>query len=336
VSSWTTDVLGDPYEQRTMELPDDDEGPVVATLVRRRATRPTRRAVLYVHGWVDYFFQTHLADFFVGLGYDFYALDMRKHGRSLRDHQTPYYCRSVREYFAELDEAERIIRADGHDVLLLDAHSTGGLVLSLWAHRIRGRGRCQALLLNSPFFDFNLPTPMRLAASSAADVLGTLRPYQVVQVAKASLYGESLHVDHRGEWHYDLAWKPSGGVPVRAGWLRAVHRAHQRLHRGLAVDVPVLVQCGTLSRLPKPGDDTITRADVVLDVEHIARWAVKVGPYVTVARVADGIHDLALSSAVARDRFFADRSRWLTGYLPATAGSGSSREVPHDAAGVGA
>ena len=39
-----TDVLGAPYEARTIELPDDDEGRVVATLVRRRAPHPTRRA----------------------------------------------------------------------------------------------------------------------------------------------------------------------------------------------------------------------------------------------------------------------------------------------------
>jgi hypothetical protein len=58
------DVLGPPYERQTIDLGTDDEGPVVATLVRRRADRPTGRAVLYVHGFVDDFFQTHVADFF--------------------------------------------------------------------------------------------------------------------------------------------------------------------------------------------------------------------------------------------------------------------------------
>jgi hypothetical protein len=32
-----TDILGAPYERRTIDLGSDDEGPVVATLVRRRA-----------------------------------------------------------------------------------------------------------------------------------------------------------------------------------------------------------------------------------------------------------------------------------------------------------
>ena len=63
-----TDVLGPPFEQRRITLADDFEGEVVATLVRRPAPAPAGRAVLYLHGYVDYFFQTHLAEFFTDRG----------------------------------------------------------------------------------------------------------------------------------------------------------------------------------------------------------------------------------------------------------------------------
>ena len=79
----STDVLGAPYTARTLPLRPDDEGEVVATLVSRRAAQPTNRAVLHVHGFADYFFQTVAADWWVARGYDFYALDLRKYGRSL-------------------------------------------------------------------------------------------------------------------------------------------------------------------------------------------------------------------------------------------------------------
>src|SRR3954454_15009573 len=156
------DVLGPPYERHTIDLGNDDEGAVIATLVRRRASRPTTRAVLYVHGFVDYFFQTHLADFFAELGWDFYALDLRKYGRSLLAHQTPNFARSLLDYFPELDAAGQIIRdEDGHDQMLVCGHSTGGLITSLWSHSRRNRGWIDGLFLNSPFFDFNASWLMR-------------------------------------------------------------------------------------------------------------------------------------------------------------------------------
>src|SRR5262249_59285652 len=121
--------------------PGEGGGGAPATLITRRAGTPTRRAVLYVHGFVDYFFQTHLADFFVERGYDFYALDLRKYGRSLRAHQTPNFSSDLNEYFTEIDEAIRVIRdEDGHDTVVLNGHSTGGLIGALYAHHVRGRG----------------------------------------------------------------------------------------------------------------------------------------------------------------------------------------------------
>ena len=61
-------------------------------------------------------------------------------------------------YDEEIDEAVRIIREEeGHDVLLVNGHSTGGLIAALWADRVRGKGVVQGLFLNSPFFEFNTP-----------------------------------------------------------------------------------------------------------------------------------------------------------------------------------
>ena len=61
--------------------------------------------MLHVHGFADYFFHTEYAEWWADRGYDFYALDLRKYGRSLRAHQTPNYVADLSEYFAELDLA---------------------------------------------------------------------------------------------------------------------------------------------------------------------------------------------------------------------------------------
>ena len=101
----TYDVLGEPYTVETLDLGEDEEGPVCATLVHRPAPEPTDRAVLHVHGFADYFFHTEYAEWWNARGYDFYALDLRKYGRSLLEHQTPNYVEDLREYFPDLDAA---------------------------------------------------------------------------------------------------------------------------------------------------------------------------------------------------------------------------------------
>jgi alpha-beta hydrolase superfamily lysophospholipase len=312
------DVLGPPYERHTIDLGSDDEGPVVATLVRRRADRPTRRAVLYVHGFVDYFFQTHLADFFVEHGWDFYALDLRKYGRSLLPHQTPNFARSLTDYFPELDEATRIVRKqDGHDQMLVAGHSTGGLITSLWAHTRQGRGLIDGLFLNSPFFDFNMPWLVRRPLMTAVVGVSGRTPYRKIPTGALGIYGQSLHRDHRGEWTYDLAWKPILGFPVTAGWLTAIRRGQRRLRAGLAIDAPILVACSTRTFRGRDWTDDVRITDAVLNVEHIARWAPGLGTRVTIARFDGGVHDLTLSGKEVRVEVFRELGRWVDAFVPA-------------------
>jgi alpha-beta hydrolase superfamily lysophospholipase len=304
------DVLGADYESIRLTFEDDAEGEVVATLVRRRA--PGRKAVLYVHGFVDYFFQRHLADFYVERGYSFYALDLRKYGRSLLPHQTPNFARSMADYFPEIDEAVRLIREE-NDVLLLNGHSTGGLVAALWADRVKGKGLVDGLFLNSPFLQLNVPAPVRVLVGPVVRAAAKVRPTMVFPTGLSESYVRSIHRDHDGEWDFDLAWKPARGFPVRLGWLSAVMRAHRQAHTGLAVDVPVLVMASARTARGKNGD--VTSADVVLDVDDIARWSTRLGPHVTCVRVDGGLHDLALSAEPVRKKFFTELDRWMTAYM---------------------
>jgi alpha-beta hydrolase superfamily lysophospholipase len=298
------------YETTVLRLPPDFEGEVVATLISRRAG--SSRAVLYVHGFTDYFFQDHLADHYLSRGIDFYALDLRKYGRSLLPHQTRGLVRSVTEYFPEIDEAVHLIRRD-HDELTINAHSTGGLIAPLWADRVRGRGLVQGLVLNSPFFDLNVSAPVRLAA----DLLGTPMSYsrRPLPLGVSTVYGRSLHRSEHGEWDYDLELKPLGGFSVHATWLAAIRRAQRRLHAGLAVDVPVLVLASDKGLRVHDFVPEARSADVVLDPGQIAHWATRVGPHVTCVRITDGLHDLVLSAEPVRKQVFTEIDRWMNAYV---------------------
>jgi len=319
MTTWTADALGDGWQQATLDLGVDVEGPVVATLVRRAPTHPAahrRPAVLYLHGFNDYFFQTHLADRCAEHGLELYALDLRKCGRSLRPWQTPHYCTDLHEYAPELHAAARVIREElGHDRLVVMGHSTGGLLASLWAHSVRHSGVVDAVVLNSPWFDLNAPWFRRVVSTRLVDALGPLDPLRVVSRG-GSPYSRRLHVSNGGRWHYDLGLKAAAGIPARAGWLRAVRRGHARLARGLEIAAPVLV-CTAASSGPNRDDNPdLDRQDTVLDVGHIAARAPRLGADVTLVRIPDGIHDLALSDEPAQTLFFDTVFDWLADHLP--------------------
>ena len=321
VSNWEPDVLGDGYEQLTIPLgtDPDDEGDVAATLVRYQpeaVTERTGRAVLYVHGFTDYFFQKHLAEHFAAQGYAFFALDLRKCGRSLRQGQTAHYVSDLSLYDTELDEAVRLVREDtGNGDVLLVAHSTGGLVLPLWLDSRRRRGTpvpgVAGVILNSPWFDLQGPSYFRSVGTVAVDAVGRVRSRSVVPTGLSEAYGASLHADRGGEWHYNLDWKPLGGFPVTFGWLRAVRRGHAQLHRGLDIGVPALILRSKKTYFSPGYDPRVDTADAVLDVTQIARWAGCLGDRTTIVPIEGARHDVFLSSEEPRAKAFDEVDMWL-------------------------
>ncbi|CCH34269.1 alpha/beta hydrolase [Actinosynnema sp. NPDC047251] len=306
----TADVLGTDYETRTLPLGGGD---VTATLVRRRAQPATRGAVLYVHGFADYFFQKHVAEHFTARGYDFYAIDLRAYGRSLKPGQAANYVTDLAEHFEEIDAAVRLIREeDHHERLVVMGHSTGGLITSLWADERRADDVLDALVLNSPWLDLAEPWITRTVGTAFIRGIGRVAPRVVLKGGMGPVYGESIHADHHGEWDFDTTWKPIEAFPVLAGWLRAVRRGQARLHRGLDVRVPVLVLRSGRSLLKaKAWSPEAMTADTVLDVEHMRRWAPKIGRDVTVVQVDNGMHDLFLSAGPVRERALAEIDEFL-------------------------
>ena len=311
-------MLGEPWLAETIDLGEDHEGPLVATLVSHRSPRPSGRAVLYVHGFADYFFQTGFAQWWLERGYDFYALDLRKYGRSIRPGQTPTYVTDLADYDAELDVAwQRITERDGHEQVVVAAHSTGGLVTSLWLDRRRPAGLV-GLVLNSPWLDLQGSVLLRTVGTAVIKQLGARQPMREIRRDVSGLYGRSLHRDHGGEWDFDLTWKPLESFAVYVGWLRAVRTGHARLQRGLDVPAPVLVLSSDRSGVPTEMGDEVHSADIVLEVPQIRRWATALGAHVTYVAVPGARHDVVLSRPDARRRAYDEIERWHRAYVGET------------------
>ncbi|MFX4272101.1 alpha/beta hydrolase [Propionibacteriaceae bacterium Y1685] len=315
--TWHSDLL-EGYECHDVVLPDAAPAPgepadadLVATLVRRVNEQPSRRAVLYVHGWNDYFFQSHLGDHWAEQGFDFYAVDLRRYGRSLRRGQLAGFVQDLGEYAAELDACVAEVRSD-HDQVLLMGHSTGGLIASVWA--ADHPGAVDGLVLNSPWLDLQATTMVRTLGTPVIDTLGSLIATTALPLADNGFYARALHASLEGEWDYDLDLKSSPSAPVRVGWLRAVLQGHQRVAQGLGIEVPVLVMCSDRTVFKRRWDERMRQADTVLDVAQIAARAPRLGSCVTLVRIAGGMHDLVLSAPPVRERVFAEMARWARGY----------------------
>lgn len=320
VNEWDQDILGDPYERVTLDLGADPDGEadITATLVRRRFEGAPRAAMIYVHGFSDYFFQTELAEFYADRGYAFYSLDLRKCGRSLGDNHTPHYVSDLKFYDAELDEALRIVRSEVPDVpLVLSAHSTGGLILPLWLDRMnlepggtRARG-IAGLILNSPWFDLQGAPWMRSVGTQFIRAFSKVRPRDPMKLPFTDSYGTSLHLSRGGNWEYDLVWKPLAGFPVTYGWLTAVRNGHAALHRGLDIGVPSLVLRSHQSWFSRRRHENTDTSDAVLDVKQIARWAGCLGDAVTSLPVRGARHDVYLSNDEPRAEAYRLTAEWL-------------------------
>ncbi len=310
-AQYQPDILGEGFEQCTLNLEPDYSGEICATLVRSVPLVDSSRAVLYIHGYNDYFFQREMAERFNDSRYNFYALDLRKYGRSHREGQTLFEVHEMSEYFEDIDSAISQIRSEGMKQIILMAHSTGGLTTSLYCNANRNNPKVDAMILNSPFLDMNLGGFTETILLPIVSMVGKFFPDLVVFCDPTSAYFESLDRDHKGEWKYDTSLKLKSMNPTTAGWLRAIHRGQKELQRGLNIDQPILLMYSDKSTKSPVWTPEYQCSDAVLDVKDIAHYGEKLGSDITHAQIENGMHDLILSGYEARENVYNTICEWL-------------------------
>ena len=364
---WRQDVLGADYESRTIPLMDDDAGPVVATLVRYRGrassaptsspaapalspapttsptdAHPTRSeatpqpphfVLLYIHGRNDYFFQRELAEDIAGCGGAFYALDLRRYGRSLRPGQRMGFVSNLSLYDEDIAEALDLIREDYPDLpLVLMGHSTGGLLATLWANR--HPGALDGLILNSAWLEMQTMASMRSAVAPILERIASRNPMWAVPGGDGpDHYGRSLREGWNAldvplpdslaaypddpavkGWSYALEWKRPGSYPAYAAWLEAILDGHENVASSVHLDIPVLSMMSTSSYFGEEFSEAVFSSDVVLDREVILERSARLGPLVTMASFP-GKHDLLLSDPQVRAEVYDTMNRWIGAFI---------------------
>jgi alpha-beta hydrolase superfamily lysophospholipase len=321
---WQSDILGPGFQSSAFEAVGRDGIRRRATLVRftpdaldAQDPRPAapRRAVLFLHGWSDYFFNVELARFWDGEGFEFFALDMHNHGRSLQPGTHGGYVADLGNYDAEIGTAVSMITDSGGGgpvQLVLMGHSTGGLVAALWASR--NPGAVSHLVLNSPWLEMHRSALVRRAAWTMVEPIARLRPEAVLRLPERGFYWRSISNSADGEWTLDDAYRPPLAFPVRAAWLSAILAGQAKVARGLEIQVPVLVLLSAASKNGMVWNEEMRRTDAVLDVNTVAARAVTLGRSVTVERIDGALHDVFLSRAAVRADAYGRLARWIRGY----------------------
>lgn len=309
--TYQLDILGEDYQQLTLNFADDYDGKVVATLVRKKAAEATKKAVLYIHGFADYFFQKEMAEQFNQHGYDFYALDLRKYGRSKLPHQKLYYVLDLREYDAEISKALEVISQENHNQVVLAGHSTGGLIATLYAAHYPDHRLIKAVWNNSPFYDFYKSVIEKKVGIPLLSEVGKRLPNAKFPSGLNPWYTPSLHKDFYGEWDFNLDWKPKTMPFVHLSFVTAIHEAQKEIHQGVTLNVPTLIMHSHQSKFPKKWGIDAQQSDVILDVNDMTQNAKKMKGDVQTLSIQNGLHDLVLSAPPVRAQVYKDLFAWL-------------------------
>lgn len=299
------------FEEEILQLKPDSKGPNIAVLIKLKSKQDSAKAVMYIHGYTDYFFQEHLAEWYVENGFNFYALELRKYGRSILPHQRPNHIRKINEYYEEIDEAISIIKErDNHKFLMINGHSTGGLVACMYANFGNKKSEVNALFLNSPFLEFNIPDwQLRLMPRVAK--IGHVFPEWIAPLGGKGIYTQSIHKDYWGRWDFSIKFKPLEGFRMHFGWFRAIYEAQKEVQKNSHITCPILVFHSDKTSYKKSHDPEIFESDVVLNVKHIKKYAAGLGTNVTIIEIPKATHDVFLSQDSVLKVAFMKLGKWL-------------------------
>lgn len=300
-TAWHPDILPG-YEARYVNQGEAFDGPCRSTIIRKLCRKGSRKAFLYIHGFNDYFFQKEMGERFVDSGFNFYAVDLRRYGRSKEPWQYPFNVRNQEEYFADIDSALLQIRKDGNTDITLGGHSTGGLTVAFMG-AMKGKNiGVDRIVTDSPFLEWNYNSFMRNVGAPTVAFLGKIFKNSKIKQGHCDGYAYSLLKEYYGEWTYNTDWKMIYSPPVTFSWVGAINSAQSRLmKKAKNIAVPILVMHSSRKIEGCNYTPEFQTGDAVLDPAMLQKRGEKLGNTREVCAIDSGLHDLILSNEKARN-----------------------------------
>ncbi|WP_063337934.1 MULTISPECIES: alpha/beta hydrolase [unclassified Marinomonas] len=308
------DILGSDFKAITLKPAEQQ----ICTLIHYQAQaniEPAGIALLYVHGYTDYFYQAGLAEFFAELGCDFYAVDLHGYGRSIRPFQADHNKNQFSNYYHDLDACLNTMAAKGVKRCVILGHSTGGLIVSRYlSNEYSSRSdsiNIIGLILNSPFLSLPMPLNEEKWRLPLYNFISKALTHISLPAKTATPYAQTLHESLAGEWGYRLDWKPSQGSPLSFNWVHKIIQ-EQALCLQTQCDIPTLLCRSSKSTYKSPNVAEIKQGDGVLDVENMEAKAKCIFTELDIAIIDKGFHDIYLSPIDVRLTYLDKIKHWLT------------------------
>lgn len=258
---------------------------------------------------------------FVDSGFHFYAVDLRRYGRSKQPWQYPYNIRDARKYYDDIDSAVMQMKRDGITDITLGGHSTGGLIVTSYGIDKSDKIPVDRIVTDSPFYAWNFNSAYRHLLIPAVRNLSVVIKNAKIPQGHCDGYAYSLLKEFDGEWTYDTDWKMIYSPPVTFSWVGQIQSTQNRVRKhGDRLRVPLLVMHSSRKVEGCNYTPDFQYGDAVLDPAMIGEVARKLKEKsacpVQICVVDSGLHDLILSKKPHRDAAYDRIFTFIRQYFP--------------------
>jgi alpha-beta hydrolase superfamily lysophospholipase len=292
------------YKVFEHEYPDGNK-----TTLTYKKKKGNKKALLWVHGFNDYYFHFKIGDALVNeFDTDIYAITLRRYGSTIKkDDNLLFYTDDLEEYIEDINICFNQILNNDYEKIIMYGHSTGGLTSTIYCDRGMYKNKIDALILNSPFFDLNDSGIMEWVLKNIIYYIGVINPkFQLSGMDDTQWNATSEETFER--FYFNPVYKLRGNSPIYAGWIKTVHYYQNQIHNGdININIPILVLYSDKT-LKYPEQD---KGDNVLDVNEINKYSDLLGKNVTEYIVKDATHDVFCSESKPRNNAMSKMLKFL-------------------------
>ena len=280
-----------------------ESGHINSSEIKYKELPDNKSAILWIHGFNDYYFHFHIGEELLNEGYNMYTITLPNYPQKNVDRKYLFYIDDLKKYFSYIDQFIEFIRARGINIIVLYGHSTGGLISTAYLHEGKKAHHIDKLILNAPFFDFHDSNIMEIIIKNVLTNIGKILPKFVIREGKNQLSSPEKYKDILSRYYFDQNRKITYPNHTFAGWINAVATYHQKIQKKqIKLDIPILVLMSSTSKNTCKGEQN---GDCVLDVTEIKKYSRNLGKHVIIKEYNGAIHDVLLSkSTVVNDALY--------------------------------